>query len=251
MGTAYSATLTASGGVQPYTWSITTGSLPLGLTLNASTASITGTPTATATSTFTVQVRDAATPAGTASKSLSITIAAPIVNTGFVAPTANAPVLLLAGDGNGFQTTPTNAYALDGAFAVDANSGTGTGTSCTATGKDKHDFFNYNLSPPSGVAIRGIEVLLNIKVDSTSNGPKACVQLSWDAGLTWTAAQSTATLSTTTTAYTLGGTTNTWGRTWTVGNFSNTAFRVRIINVAASTARTFSLDSVAVRVTYQ
>ena len=47
VGTAYSVTLTATGGFQPYTFSISAGTLPAGLTLNASTGAITGTPTAT------------------------------------------------------------------------------------------------------------------------------------------------------------------------------------------------------------
>ncbi|MFZ9043030.1 MAG: putative Ig domain-containing protein [Ilumatobacteraceae bacterium] len=53
---AYSASLAASGGSTPYTWSIVTGSLPAGLTLSGDT--ISGTPTTAGTSTFTVQVTD-------------------------------------------------------------------------------------------------------------------------------------------------------------------------------------------------
>ena len=51
--TAYATTLTATGGDSTFTWSITSGTLPDGLTLSADT--IAGTPTAAATSTFTVQ----------------------------------------------------------------------------------------------------------------------------------------------------------------------------------------------------
>jgi hypothetical protein len=174
-----------------------------------------------------------------------------IANTGFLAPTANAPVTTGAGDNNGYQTTPANAYALDALLAVDPNSGTGTGTSCTATSKDKHDFYTFNVSLPAGASIRGIEVQLNAKADSTSNSPKICVQLSWDGGTTWTAAQTTATLTTSTAAYNLGGAANNWGRTWAATDFSNPAFRVRLIDVASSTARTFSLDALAVRISYQ
>ena len=54
-----STTLTASGGVAPYTWSLAVGSsLPPGLTLS-STGTISGTPTSAATFTFTVTVTDA------------------------------------------------------------------------------------------------------------------------------------------------------------------------------------------------
>jgi Putative Ig domain len=77
VGQAYPATsLSASGGVQPYTWSVTTGSLPAGLSLNSS-GQISGTPTTVGTSSFTVQVTDSATPtASTATANLSITVTA-------------------------------------------------------------------------------------------------------------------------------------------------------------------------------
>ena len=247
VGVAYSATLTASGGTTPYTWSLSSGSLPGGLTLNATTGSISGTPTATGTSTFTVQVTDAASPAATASRSLSIVT---VVNTGFAAPTANAPITSGAGDNNGFQTNPTNAYVTDGAFAEDANSGTNNNTSCTNAGKDKHLYYDFNLSVPSGAAIKGIEVRLDAKV-SGGSGTNMCVQLSWNGGTTWTAAQSTPALTTTIATHVLGGSANTWGRTWTATQFSNSTFRVRISNVAGSTTQTFSLDGVAVRISYQ
>src|SRR6476619_6604519 len=46
-GKAYSAMLAASGGTAPMTWTLTSGTLPAGLALNAQTGAITGTPTAT------------------------------------------------------------------------------------------------------------------------------------------------------------------------------------------------------------
>jgi hypothetical protein len=168
-----------------------------------------------------------------------------------LAPTAHAPVTTNAGDNDGFQTTSANAFVTDGLFAVDPNSGTNTNPNCGNAGKDKHVYFNYSFNLPAGVAIRGIEVRLDAYVSSTANAPKMCVQLSWNGGSSWTAAQSTTTLTTAPATYILGGAANTWGRTWTLTNLSNTNFRVRIINVAQSTARTFSLDGVGVRVNYQ
>lgn len=57
VGVAYSFKLQASGGIAPYTWSISTGSLPAGLTL-ASDGTISGTPTASGTQQVTFQVKD-------------------------------------------------------------------------------------------------------------------------------------------------------------------------------------------------
>jgi len=75
---AYSKALTAAGGVPPYTsWQVASGSLPSGLTLNASTGVISGTPTSTGTSSFTVTVTDSASsPVVSAAANLTLTVAA-------------------------------------------------------------------------------------------------------------------------------------------------------------------------------
>jgi len=56
----YSETLGAVGGSAPYSWSVTSGSLPQGLTLNSSTGQISGSPTTLGTAVFLVQVEDSA-----------------------------------------------------------------------------------------------------------------------------------------------------------------------------------------------
>jgi hypothetical protein len=169
-------------------------------------------------------------------------------NTGFLPPSANAAAA--GGDGDGFEMVPVNGYAADNSYARDINSGTDTSTSCTAASKDKHLYYNYNFSIPGAPTIDGIEVQLDARTDGTTGAPAICVQLSWDGGATWTAPQATTMLNTTEATYIVGGAANTWGRTWSPGEFSNSNFRVRLIQVAASTTRDFAIDYIAVRVHY-
>lgn len=58
IGVEYSVTFLASGGVPPYGWSIQSGILPNGLTLNAAGGVVSGIPSATGTSSFTIRVFD-------------------------------------------------------------------------------------------------------------------------------------------------------------------------------------------------
>jgi hypothetical protein len=155
------------------------------------------------------------------------------------------------GDGNGYETNRINLTgAPNGAAATDVNSGTSSSTSCTSTARDKEIAAGYAFSN-LGTSILGIQVALTGSVSSTKNGPKFCVQLSWDGGTSWTAGKTTGSLTTTTSTFTLGGTADTWGHAWTAAELGSGSFRVRIIDLANSTSRTFSLDAVGVTVTSQ
>jgi hypothetical protein len=58
VGVNYFGGLYATGGVQPQTWSVISGSLPPGLMLDPATGYVNGTPTMPATNTFTLRVTD-------------------------------------------------------------------------------------------------------------------------------------------------------------------------------------------------
>ncbi len=75
-----------------------------------------------------------------------------------------------------------------------------------------------------------------------------CIQLFWDGGLTWTTAKNSVIPATTEKTYLLGGLADLWGRAWTPAELAD--LRIRVINIASSTARDFSLDWLGVRVLY-
>ncbi|HJQ07684.1 MAG TPA: right-handed parallel beta-helix repeat-containing protein [Nocardioides sp.] len=101
-GSAYDASVMATGGLPPYTFTVVSGSLPAGLTMGTD-GHVTGSPTGDAgTSTFTVQVAD--TGGQTAQRQLSITVAKGA--TTLVGP----PVLL----GNGLNLGTVSATLTGG-----------------------------------------------------------------------------------------------------------------------------------------
>ena len=73
VGQSYAVMLDATNGAPPYVWSVSSGTLPAGLAVDASGGSITGLPTVAKTSSFTLRVTDAN--QRTATKNFSITIA--------------------------------------------------------------------------------------------------------------------------------------------------------------------------------
>lgn len=72
-GSTYSATLAASGGQSPYTWTLASGTLPSGITLQSS-GSLSGTTSQWGQFVFATQVADASTPQQTATQSLTLTV---------------------------------------------------------------------------------------------------------------------------------------------------------------------------------
>jgi hypothetical protein len=74
-GSSYAQQLSATGGAPPYTWSISGGALPSGLTLNSSTGVVSGTPGVTGAFNFTAAVTDQF--GASAGKSLSVTVVGP------------------------------------------------------------------------------------------------------------------------------------------------------------------------------
>ncbi len=73
VGQAFASTLTATGGIPPYSWSVSAGTLPAGVTLGTN-GVFSGTPTIAGASNFTVQVRDSVN--ATATRDFTVTTTA-------------------------------------------------------------------------------------------------------------------------------------------------------------------------------
>jgi hypothetical protein len=72
VGKDYAASFRIRGGLGPFTWSITAGALPTGLSFNTETGTITGVPTESGTFPLTVQVTDAL--GGVDAENLTLTV---------------------------------------------------------------------------------------------------------------------------------------------------------------------------------
>ena len=126
-GTTYNQTLAASGGTPPYTFAVTTGALPPGLTLTG--AVISGTPTTPGTYSFTIEVTDSN--AATATQQFTIVITGVVITTAPVLPSAavgTAYSQTLSATGNGPYTWAVTAGALPNGLSLGSSSGTISGT---------------------------------------------------------------------------------------------------------------------------
>jgi hypothetical protein len=73
-GSTYDAPVVGVGGTSPYKWSISSGTLPSGISFGSSTGVFTGTTSQTGSFNFTVKLTDSSSPAQSVSQALSVTV---------------------------------------------------------------------------------------------------------------------------------------------------------------------------------
>jgi len=154
-GAPYTQALEAGSGVEPFSWSLKSGSLPSGLFPRPSSGAITGTPAAAVTSNFTAKVTDDS--GATASKALSLTINAALHVTTSAAPADTVGVdysLTLAATGG---TAPL-AWSIDSGNLPDGlelDPGTGAITG-TPTASGTFDFTALVTDNAGGCRLQGL-----------------------------------------------------------------------------------------------
>ena len=177
VGSAYSGTLAASGGVTPYKFSAS--GLPSGLSINASTGAITGTPAqgSVGTTSVTFTVADSSATPQSASKKISIVVAASELaistNSMPAGTVGDAYSASLAASGG---TTPYafSASGLPSGLSINASTGAITGTPAqSATGTTQVKFTVTDASAPKQSA----SVTLGLTINAATS-PSACGQMS-------------------------------------------------------------------------
>ena len=167
---AYSQSLTTSGGLAPYSYSVTSGSLPAGLAL-ASNGTLSGTPSVDGSFNFTVTATDSSTGTGpfTASQAYSLTIApAPV-------PTANAVSATIAYGANAIAITPSISGASTGITVTQPAHGTASasGTSISYSPQSGYagpDSFTYTVHN-GGSASAPATISINVSSPVLAIGP--------------------------------------------------------------------------------
>ncbi|HLK49409.1 MAG TPA: Ig domain-containing protein [Bryobacteraceae bacterium] len=166
VGTAYSQTLAVSNGTPPFTFAVTGGSLPAGLSLNQSSGVISGTPNTGASSSFTVTATDQAQAATSQTYSLLVRSAAITITTNSL-PTATVGVAysqaLAAAGGKPPYSWSLTSGALPGGLSLNASTGVISGTP-TGAGS-----FTFNVHVTDSASATG-DQLLSILVSGASGG---------------------------------------------------------------------------------
>ncbi|HZS56748.1 MAG TPA: putative Ig domain-containing protein, partial [Bryobacteraceae bacterium] len=163
VGLAYSLTLLARHGAAPYTWAITSGSLPAGLSLNTTAGTITGVSRTAGSSTFTIKVADSSSSSQAVSQAFTISIIAGLTITTTALPNGTSGIpysaSVAAQSGTAPYTWSIAAGALPSGLTLNAATGIITGTP-TASGSFPFTLKVTDSSTPSLASTQPLSIYI-------------------------------------------------------------------------------------------
>jgi hypothetical protein len=171
LGVAYSYTLQATGGTSPYSYSITAGALPAGLSLAAD-GVISGTPTAAGASSFTVTATDSAATPATASLSVVLLVVYPA--SAFDSELSGPYAYLFQGYDDlvagvlAYHTAAVGSFTADGAGGINAGEVDANHQSSTPTGTTVPTQ-NFLGTYTVGADGRGMITITTLNADGTTD----------------------------------------------------------------------------------
>ncbi|WP_291774237.1 autotransporter domain-containing protein [Luteibacter sp.] len=152
-GTAYSQTLSASGGTAPYTFSAT--ALPAGLVLDPNAGTLSGTPTSGGPATFTATATDANGFTGSRFYSMNIDAVVPgAPSVGSVTSAAGGPSTLASADVNFTAPTDNGGSTITGYTVTSSPGGltaSGSGSPITVNGLQRGTAYTFTVVATNGV----------------------------------------------------------------------------------------------------
>jgi hypothetical protein len=164
-GTAYSQTVTATGGAGGYSYAVASGSLPAGLSLNASTGAITGTPSTANAYAFTLQATDSSNNIG--ARAYTLTIGIGLMPATLPAGTVNVAYnqTIVSSGGSGGYNYSLSTGALPTGLGLGSSSGIIYGTPTTA---NNYAFTLRAADVLNNSATRAYNILINLALNPAS-----------------------------------------------------------------------------------
>jgi hypothetical protein len=261
VGAAYAASLSATGGTPPYQWSIKSGTLAAGLSLDGS-GSISGTPTATSSGApVTFELQDSSSPVLTQSVMLPLTVHAALAVTTTSLPAAQVgkayTATLTATGGTPPLTWSIAAGALPAGLSFTPSTGVIAGTPTTAVNSDALSFAVADSNVPAqqksvnlalSVASSSISIVITPRAAALTLGQPATLSVSTNdpAGVTWSLTPAGGSFAP---AQSVNGTSTTFTAPSTAGTYTITA--TSITNPTASSTVALGVTDLAGVSTYR
>ncbi len=137
------------------------------------------------------------------------------------------------GDDYDQWSNPTNTFTSDNLYAEEDNQ------------NYEQDWYNFNFNVPNGATIDGI----NVSVEATASSiAGAYAALSWNGGTNYTSEKLNTWASEVNKTY--GGSGDTWERTWSSDDFTNSNFRIKLRRSTQNPGINLRVDYITIKVYY-